>query len=79
MPADITKVVRTRATQCHGARILVLLHMNLVECAVIVIFDPKTYRTEKIVVFNEFNISYRMYLFSSTDDFVRSVVVNEFQ
>ena len=79
MPADITKVVRTRATQGHGTRILVLLHVNLVERAVIVVFDPKAYSTEKIVVFNEFNISYRMDFFSTTDDFIRSVVVNEFQ
>jgi hypothetical protein len=53
--------------------------MNLVERAVIVVFDPEAYSTKKIVVFNEFNISYRMYFFPTTDDFVRSVVVNEFQ
>jgi hypothetical protein len=79
MSADIAKVVRTRAAQCHGTRIPVFLYMHLVESAVIVVFDPKTYSTEKIVVFNEFNVSYRMNLFSTTDDFVRSVVVNEFQ
>jgi hypothetical protein len=79
MPADITKVIRTGTTQCHGTRILVFLDMNLVERAVIVVFDPEAYSTKKIVVFNEFNISYRVYFFSAADDFVRSVVVNEFQ
>jgi hypothetical protein len=53
--------------------------MHLVKSAVVVILDPKAYGAQQVIVLNEFNVSYRMDFFPTTDDFIRSVVVNEFQ
>ena len=79
MPADITQVIGARTAQSHGSRIFVFLYINFVKRAVIVILHPKTYGAQQVVVLNEFNVSYRMDFFPTTDDFIRSVVVNEFQ
>jgi hypothetical protein len=53
--------------------------MHFVKSAVIVILHPKADGTHEFIAFNEFNITDGMYLLSPANDFVGSVVVNEFE
>jgi hypothetical protein len=76
--ADVTEVVRTGASDEQGTRILIFLDVYFVESGIVVVLHTESNGTHQVIMFEEFHIPDGMYFFSSSYDFVRAVVVDEF-
>ena len=79
MSADISEVIGAGASyeECPG--ILVFLNVNFIEGGIVVVLHAEGDGAQQVIMFEEFNIADGMYFFPSSYDFVRAVVVNEFE
>jgi hypothetical protein len=76
---DIAEVIWAAAPHRECAWVLVLLDMYLVKGSVIVVFDPEGNGSQQLIVFHEFHVADGVDFFTSSDDLVGTVVVDEFQ
>jgi hypothetical protein len=79
MAANISQVIRAAAAYRQRAGIFIFLDMDFVESSIIIIFYTKGYGTHQFIMFQKFNISNSMDLFTPPDDLIGSVIVYKFQ
>jgi hypothetical protein len=76
--ADIAQVVRASAAKRHPFGVGVFLDVYFVIRIVRIVFHPKLYVAHEFVVLYELNKSHAVYLFTPSNYFIRSVVVDMF-